>query len=86
MQNCLRKVTSSLTHEPWYCITRRRGEGLSSADGKTALFRPEANIHRFQNPAKRLAMAQLLEDLFLETVRMLVADQAWIPAAEGSAL
>lgn len=56
-------------------------------DGSAALFRPDANARRFRNSARRLAMAELPEELFLESVRELVKiDRAWIPSAEGSAL
>lgn len=56
-------------------------------DGGAALFRPDANARRFQASARRLAMAELPEDLFLASIRALVeADAGWIPAIEGGAL
>ncbi len=56
-------------------------------DGDAALFRPDANARRFRESARRMAMAELPEDLFLESVRALVkADADWIPQAEGGAL
>lgn len=56
-------------------------------DGGAALFRPQANALRFQHSAKRLAMTQLPESLFLESVRSLVrTDRDWIPSGEGAAL
>ncbi|MDG2003333.1 MAG: branched-chain amino acid aminotransferase [Novosphingobium sp.] len=65
-------------------------EGLKAyaqADGGIALFRPEANAARFNNSARRLAMPELPEDVFVESVRQLVrADRDWIPTAEGSSL
>ena len=65
-------------------------EGMKAyklADGATALFRPQANARRFNASADRMAMPQLPEELFLESVRQLVAiDKDWIPAAEGGAL
>jgi branched-chain amino acid aminotransferase len=65
-------------------------EGLKAyrlADGGTALFRPEANARRFRGSARRLAMPELPEDLFLESVRALVrADREWIPGIDGGAL
>ncbi|MDB5736619.1 MAG: branched-chain amino acid aminotransferase [Sphingomonas bacterium] len=58
-------------------------EGMKAyrlADGSTALFRPDANARRFRRSAERLAMAQLPEELFLESVRKLVEiDRDWIP-------
>ncbi|QIG79625.1 branched-chain amino acid aminotransferase [Stakelama tenebrarum] len=56
-------------------------------DGGTALFRPDANARRFNDSARRMAMAELPEGLFLESVRQLVrADKDWIPAIEGGSL
>src|SRR3546814_2217404 len=49
-------------------------------DGAMALFRPDANAHRFNASADRLAMPHLPEDLFIEAVRRLVmADSEWFP-------
>ena len=65
-------------------------EGMKAyhlADGGTALFRPEANARRFQNSARRMAMPELPEHLFLESVRALVkTDQDWIPSGDQGAL
>ena len=65
-------------------------EGMKAyrlADGGTALFRPEANARRFQDSARRLAMPELPEELFLESVERLVkADANWIPESDGGAL
>jgi branched-chain amino acid aminotransferase len=56
-------------------------------DGGATLFRPHANARRFRNSAERLAMADLPEDLFVESVRALVCiDREWIPSAQGAAL
>jgi branched-chain amino acid aminotransferase len=65
-------------------------EGMKAyrlADGGTALFRPEANARRFQDSARRMAMPELPEDLFLESIERLVkADSDWIPDSDGGAL
>ena len=65
-------------------------EGLKAyrtAEGGTALFRPDANARRFQASARRLAMPELPEDLFLESIRLLVkTDRDWIPDSDGGAL
>ncbi|MFD1795618.1 branched-chain amino acid aminotransferase [Paracoccus aurantiacus] len=55
-------------------------------DGGAGLFRPEANARRFNNSAARLAMAQIPEDLFVNSVRELARiDRDWIPSeGEGS--
>ncbi|HHU45096.1 MAG TPA: branched-chain amino acid aminotransferase [Actinomycetales bacterium] len=62
-------------------------EGLKAyrhEDGSIVTFRPEQNARRFQRSAARMAMPELPEELFLESVRHLVeVDQAWVPEAGG---
>ncbi|MFJ9927485.1 branched-chain amino acid aminotransferase [Streptomyces misionensis] len=58
-------------------------EGLKAhrrADGTLATFRPDAHAHRFRQSARRLAMPELPEELFLEAVDAYVgADGAALP-------
>ncbi|EUK18881.1 branched-chain amino acid aminotransferase [Commensalibacter papalotli (ex Servin-Garciduenas et al. 2014)] len=58
-------------------------EGLKAykaKDGRILLFRPEANAKRFINSAKRMAMAPLPEDYFLQAVHEFVKiEKNWIP-------
>lgn len=65
-------------------------EGLKvyrQVDGGFALFRPEANARRLNDSARRMAMPELPEEVFLESLRQLVeADSAWFPAVEGGSL
>ncbi|MCW1384009.1 branched-chain amino acid aminotransferase [Novosphingobium sp. KCTC 2891] len=65
-------------------------EGLKAyrlADGGIALFRPEANAARFNASARRLAMPELPEDVFVEAVRQQVlTDKDWFPTVEGGSL
>lgn len=65
-------------------------EGLKAyaqTDGSLALFRPEANAARFNQSAKRLAMPELPEALFVEAIERLVqVDRDWIPEGEGASL
>lgn len=65
-------------------------EGLKAykqTDGSIALFRPEANAARFNQSAKRLAMPEIPEAVFVEAIEKLVQiDRAWIPEAEGASL
>ena len=65
-------------------------EGLKAYaldDGGVALFRPDANARRFQASARRMAMAELPEELFVESCRQLVlTDRDWIPQVDGGAL
>jgi branched-chain amino acid aminotransferase len=65
-------------------------EGLKAyrlADGSMALFRPEQNARRFQQSAKRLAMPELPEDMFLQACRQLVqVDKDWFPPVDGGSI
>lgn len=65
-------------------------EGMKAyrtADGSTALFRPDANARRFNLSAERMAMPTLPETLFIDSVRELVRiDRDWIPDSEGGSL
>ena len=56
-------------------------------DGGLALFRPEENARRFNASARRMAMPELPEELFLESLRQLLAtDKDWAPSGEGASL
>ena len=65
-------------------------EGMKAykhADGSIALFRPEQNARRFNASAKRMAMPEIPEELFLDSIRQLVAkDKDWVPTVEGGSL
>jgi branched-chain amino acid aminotransferase len=65
-------------------------EGLKAyrlADGSMALFRPEQNARRFQRSAKRLAMPELPEEMFLQACRQLVqVDKDWFPPIDGGSI
>lgn len=65
-------------------------EGLKAyrqPDGGVALFRPDANARRFAASARRMAMPELPEELFLESIRSLIrTDSQWIPAGQDGAL
>jgi branched-chain amino acid aminotransferase len=62
-------------------------EGLKAyrwADGSIVSFRPEANAARLRSSARRLAIPELPERLFIESLRQLaVIDGAWVPPAGG---
>jgi branched-chain amino acid aminotransferase len=56
-------------------------------DGTMAMFRPDANARRFNTSAKRLAMPELPEETFLESVFQLVrTDREWFPTVAGGSL
>lgn len=63
-------------------------EGMKAyrtADGRALMFRPEQNARRFNQSAKRMAMPELPEELFLQAVELLVRQDAkWIPQGESS--
>ncbi|QDH17332.1 branched-chain amino acid aminotransferase [Swingsia samuiensis] len=65
-------------------------EGMKAyrgADGHIKSFRPEANAERFAASARRMGMAVLPEDLFVQAVDELVRiDQDWVPSGEGQSL
>lgn len=65
-------------------------EGLKAYrldDGSMALFRVEANAARFNASARRMAMAELPEELFIAAVKEAVAaDAHWFPPVDGGAL
>ncbi len=58
-------------------------EGLKAyrhADGSIKTFRPFRNAQRFANSARRLAMAELPEELFVGSIEALVReDRDWVP-------
>lgn len=52
---------------------------------RIVLFRPDENARRFNASARRMAMPELPEDVFLDAVQKLVAQDAkWVPEGEGS--
>jgi branched-chain amino acid aminotransferase len=54
-------------------------------DGGISLFRPEQNARRFNESARRMAMPEVPEDLFLDAIEALIKiDEAWVPGGEGS--
>ncbi|MFI6602143.1 branched-chain amino acid aminotransferase [Nonomuraea sp. NPDC050536] len=65
-------------------------EGLKAylqPDGSIASFRPEANAERFRASARRLAMPELPEEVFLASLRELAeTDRHWVPAENGNSL
>jgi branched-chain amino acid aminotransferase len=64
-------------------------EGLKAyrwADGSIVSFRPEANAARLRTSSRRLAIPELPESVFIESLRQLIAvDEQWVPPAGGEA-
>ena len=59
-------------------------KGYRWADGSIVSFRAAANAARLRSSARRLAIPELPDELFIESLRQLIAvDNAWVPAAGG---
>ncbi|MEU9884862.1 branched-chain amino acid aminotransferase [Sphaerisporangium sp. NPDC051011] len=65
-------------------------EGLKAyrqANGSIVAFRPYANAARFNASARRMAMPELPEEAFVESLELLVqTDRDWVPTTEGHSL
>ena len=65
-------------------------EGMKAyrhADGSVWSFRPHANAARLARSARRLALPEVPEQMFLEAVTRLVrTDEAWVPSGGESSL
>jgi len=65
-------------------------EGLKAyrhADGSIVTFRPHMNAGRFKRSARRLAMAEVPDELFVGSIEALVRqDQAWVPEGAEKSL
>jgi len=65
-------------------------EGLKAyrhADGSIWSFRPDKNAARFSRSARRLALPELPDGAFVQSLVSLVGtDRAWVPTAEESSL
>ncbi|MGH3577972.1 MAG: branched-chain amino acid aminotransferase [Mycobacterium sp.] len=62
-------------------------EGLKAyrwADDSIVSFRPDANAARMRLSARRIAIPELPDELFIESLRQLIAvDNGWVPPAGG---
>ncbi|GAA2873842.1 branched-chain amino acid aminotransferase [Nonomuraea rubra] len=65
-------------------------EGLKAyrqIGGSIVTFRPYANAGRFNRSAARMAMPELPEETFVESLELLVqTDKEWVPTTEGHSL
>lgn len=65
-------------------------EGIKAyrhANGDIVTFRPQANAHRLNESARRLALPELPEELFIRSLEELVqADQDWVPGGKDQSL
>src|SRR3546814_12871647 len=76
------RSTRTATLFPYTTLFRSRLD-----DGSMALFRVEANAARFNASARRMAMAELPEEMFIAAVKEAVPpDDSWFPPPDGGAL
>lgn len=65
-------------------------EGLKAyrqLNGSIVTFRPYANATRFNRSAARMAMPELPEETFVDSLELLVqTDKEWVPTTEGHSL
>ena len=65
-------------------------EGLKAtktSDGEILVFRPDRNISRFNESAIRMCMEPVPEDIFMEGLKLLLANnREWVPNGEGQSL
>ncbi|MEZ4924060.1 MAG: branched-chain amino acid aminotransferase [Crocinitomicaceae bacterium] len=65
-------------------------EGLKAQkneSGEILIFRPEMNAKRFNESAKRMCMAEVPEEMFMDGLKALIdLDRDWVPSKEGQSL
>lgn len=62
-------------------------KAYKNTSGEAQLFRPKDNMKRLNQSAKRMGMAELPEEVFMEGLKQLIAiDSDWIPTKAGSSL
>jgi len=65
-------------------------EGLKAQkteNGEVMVFRPDMNAKRFNESARRMCMAEVPEDVFLNGIKALIdLDRDWVPNGEGQSL
>jgi branched-chain amino acid aminotransferase len=62
-------------------------KAFKSKNGDAQLFRPRDNWKRFNKSAKRLAMPEVPEDIFMNgLIKLIRMDAEWIPKKPGSSL
>lgn len=62
-------------------------QAFKTLEGRIVLFRPDENSRRFKQSARRIAMPELPDELFVDMVKALVwVEREWFPFGEGSRL
>ncbi|MHA2239961.1 MAG: branched-chain amino acid aminotransferase, partial [Candidatus Hodarchaeales archaeon] len=58
-----------------------------TSEGKLNLFRPDKNVQRFKNSAKRMAMPEISSEFYLDGLKSLLdLERRWAPKSIGSSL
>ncbi|KAM9955859.1 hypothetical protein ACTFIW_002064 [Dictyostelium discoideum] len=77
--------SASVLHYALECF-----EGMKAykdSDGKIRLFRPDQNMNRFLNSAKRICLPEFNKEAVVELIKKLcVLDKDWIPEGKGYSL
>jgi len=92
-QNCRIEPYGNIATAP-SIYTMHYGQGIFEGmkavrkqNGEPLLFRPMDNWNRINYSARRMALPEIPEELFMNGLKQLVhLDQNWIPTEEGSAL
>jgi branched-chain amino acid aminotransferase len=62
-------------------------KAYKSEDGSVNIFRPKDNFKRFNISAKRMAMEEVPEEIFMDGLNALVdLDRNWVPGPDGTSL
>lgn len=65
-------------------------EGLKAhktTSGEILIFRPDQNLERMNKSARRLCMAEVPEDIFIDGIKKLIdIDRNWVPDGDGKSL
>ena len=62
-------------------------KAFKNKNGEPVMFRPEMNARRLNASARRMCMAEIPEDIFLDALHQLVdLEKDWIPSTAGSSL
>ena len=62
-------------------------KAFKNKDGETLLFRPEANMNRLNQSAKRLCMPSIPASIFMDGLKSLLKlDEQWIPEGNAKSL
>ena len=62
-------------------------KAFAGANDQVIMFRPEENVRRFNNSARRMCMPEVDAEMFMQALQQLISlDSRWIPRKRGAAL